>query len=80
MGGCYTNGVASGQAGDANTGYSSCSHHGTSTANVVGNPATAPATFRANYGGGTTGSPTTYEPTVREATAGGTLVTRPLKY
>ena len=79
MGGCYTNGAA-----DTNPGFSSCSHHGTSTAAFT--PGARPtvsgatATFRATYGGGTTGSPTTFEPTVREATAGGTLVTRPLKY
>ena len=80
MGGCYTNGGVTGSGVDSNDGYSSCSHHGTSTAASVGNLATKPANFRTTYGGGTTGSPTTYEPTVREATAGGTLVTRPLKY
>jgi hypothetical protein len=81
MGGCYTNGVESGLVGDANTGFSSCSHHGTSTAAAPpAVPGTKSANFRATYGGGTTGNPTTFEPTVREATAGGTLVTRPLKY
>jgi hypothetical protein len=87
MGGCYTNGGATGSGVDSNDGYSSCSHHGTSTTPVQGTFAAtkttstgATANFRANYGGGTTGSPTAFEPTVREATAGGTLVTRPLKY
>lgn len=50
---------------DSNPGFSACSHHGTSTT---------------TYGGGTTGTPTAAEPTVREATAGNALVTRPLKY
>jgi hypothetical protein len=81
MGGCYTNGSAAGGTNDPNpAGYSSCSHHGTSTNTSVGNLATKPANFRDTYGGGTTGNPTTFEPTVREATAGGVLVTRPLKY
>jgi len=86
MGGCYTNGAASGAAGDANTGFSSCSHHGTSTASsgVTADGGTTRAGvvthFRTTYGGGTSNSPTTYEPTVREATAGGALVTRPLQY
>jgi hypothetical protein len=70
MGGCYTNGTA-----DTNPGYSACSHHGTSTAQVV-----LPDKTKVTYGGGTTGSPTAAEPTVREATAGNALVTRPLKY
>jgi hypothetical protein len=83
MGGCYTNGSGSGQGNDSNDGYSSCSHHGTGNATTkpsVANLATKPASFKDTYGGGTTGNPTTYEPTVREATAGGTLVTRPLRY
>jgi hypothetical protein len=94
MGGCYTNGGTGGVGSDLNnTGgvtYGVCNHHGTSTAAPSGvttgynTPKTTAtgntATFRTSYGGGTTGSPTTYEPTVREATAGGTLVTRPLKY
>jgi hypothetical protein len=80
MGGCYTNGAVLGSNQDQNPGYSACNHHGTSSAAPVGNLATKPATFRTTYGGGTTGNPTTFEPTIREATAGGTLVTRPLKY
>jgi hypothetical protein len=85
IGGCYTNGAA-----DLNTSggvtYGSCSHHGTSTASsgqtVAGGTTVngVAITLRASYGGGTTSSTTTYEPTVREATAGGALVTRPLKY
>ena len=77
MGGCYTNSAT----GDTNAGYSTCSHHGTSTAQtsatVLANPAVK---FRKTYGGGTTSTPTASEPTVREATAGSALVTRPLKY
>jgi len=70
LGGCYTNGAAT-ATGDQNPGYSSCNHHGTSTVAI--------------YGGGTstnanTSTSTTWEPTVREATAGNALVTRPLKY
>jgi hypothetical protein len=93
IGGCYTNGGTGAAGSDLNNKggvtYGVCNHHGTSTAapvgaTSVGVPKTtvsgAIANFRATYGGGTTGSPTTYEPTVREATAGGTLVTRPLKY
>jgi Cytochrome c554 and c-prime len=76
MGGCYTGTAFNGT--DPNTGFSACQHHGTSTAKSVGG--TVPATFRTTYGGGTTATPTAAEPTVREATAGGTLVTRPLKY
>ena len=94
MGGCYTSGAA-----DLNPGYSTCNHHGTSTAVTAttfvatgtnpkdGSPmmtkttvSGSTANFRASMNGGTTSSPTTYEPTVREATAGGALVTRPLKY
>jgi hypothetical protein len=87
MGGCYTSSAVGG--GDENPGFSSCSHHGTSTAQPVSASSVgvtkttvsgSPANFRQSYGGGTAGSPTTYEPTVREATAGGTLVTRPLQY
>jgi hypothetical protein len=84
MGGCYTNGGTGAAGSDLNNAggvtYGVCNHHGTSTATSVGNPATKPATFRTTYGGGTTGNPTTFEPTVREATSGGSLVTRPLKY
>jgi hypothetical protein len=72
MGGCYTNSAA-----DANNGFSSCAHHGTST--TVSGGLTAIG-WPAGKGGGTTSTPTASEPTVREATAGGTLVTRPLKY
>ncbi|GFE61982.1 hypothetical protein [Geobacter sp. AOG2] len=82
IGGCYTNSDT-----DTNPGYSTCSHHGTSSAaqsnyNPAGTVTQSGATayFRTTYGGGTTGNPTTYEPTVREATSGSTLVTRPLKY
>jgi hypothetical protein len=82
IGGCYTNGGST-QAGDLNNAggvtYGVCNHHGTSTA-ASANPAGRPASFRATYGGGSTGNPTTFEPTIREATSGGTLVTRPLKY
>jgi hypothetical protein len=89
MGGCYTNGGTGGPGSDLNNSggvtYGVCNHHGTSTAASVGNLATLGSNpknshFRTTYGGGTTGNPTTFEPTVREATAGGTLVTRPLKY
>jgi len=70
LGGCYTNGAAT-ATGDQNPGYSACNHHGTSTI--------------ATYGGGTstnsnTSTSLTWEPTVREATAGNALVTRPIKY
>ena len=83
MGGCYTNGTA-----DLNVAggvaYSACNHHGTSTATQLppdpSTPRPTSANFRHDYNGGTAGNPTTNEPTVREATAGGTLVTRPLKY
>jgi hypothetical protein len=83
MGGCYTNGGVGAAGSDLNNSggvtYGVCNHHGTSTAASAA-AAGRPASFRTTYGGGTTGNPTTYEPTVREATAGGTLVTRPLKY
>jgi hypothetical protein len=72
MGGCYTNSAA-----DANNGFSSCAHHGTST--TVSGGLTAIG-WPAGKGGGTASSPTAAEPTVREATAGGVLVTRPLNY
>ena len=73
MGGCYTNAAA-----DANNGFSSCAHHGTSTAQTTAGMQAAGG--RATYGGGTAATPTAVEPTVREATAGNSLVTRPLKY
>jgi hypothetical protein len=77
MGGCYTNGTSA--SGDLNpAGFSACNHHGTSTAQTTAGGQAAG--FRTTYGGGTTATPTAAEPTVREATAGGTLVTRPLKY
>jgi hypothetical protein len=76
MGGCYTNSALTGS--DPNTGYGACSHHGTSTAQTTADGQAAG--FRTTYGGGTASTPTASEPTVREATAGGTLVTRPLKY
>jgi hypothetical protein len=77
MGGCYTNGTST--AGDINpAGFSACNHHGTSTSQTTAGGQAAG--FRTTYGGGTTSTPTASEPTVREATAGGTLVTRPLKY
>jgi hypothetical protein len=79
--------LSAGQNGQA---FSTCNHHGTTTVASVGTlsqlqsqggaAGAKTANFRTTYGGGTTGNPTTYEPTVREATAGGTLVTRPLKY
>jgi hypothetical protein len=85
MGGCYTNGNGTDlNQVPATTGviYGSCNHHGTSTAvsSTTITAGTKNENFRATYGGGTTGNPTTYEPTVREATAGGVLITRPLKY
>ena len=74
MGGCYTNSAT----GDTNPGYSTCSHHGTSTAQTTAGLQAAGG--RATYGGGTSSTPTASEPTVREATAGGALVTRPPMY
>ena len=81
MGGCYTNNTTT-----ENAGYSACNHHGTSTGITGGSQAALdrlrvvmPAA-RSTYGGGTTSTPTASEPTVREATAGNALVTRPLKY
>jgi hypothetical protein len=77
MGGCYTNGASS----DTNPGFSTCSHHGTSTTTSGGRgPGSAHPEMRASYGGGTASSPTAAEPTVRESSAGNVLVTRPLKY
>ena len=73
MGGCYTN-----SATDANNGFSSCAHHGTSTAQTTAGLQAAGG--RATYGGGSASTPTAAEPTVREATAGNSLLTRPLKY
>jgi hypothetical protein len=76
-GGCYTNSAS----GDTNPGYSACSHHGTTPA-PVGSP-TAPGASGPVLGGGTAKAPFTdpaAEYTVREATAGNALVTRPLKY
>jgi hypothetical protein len=91
MGGCYTNSANpatnSNYDADPNPGqngqaFSTCNHHGTSIAKsqTTINPTGKAANFRTTYGGGTTANPTAFEPTVREATAGGTLVTRPLKY
>jgi len=82
MGGCYTNGSTS----DTNPGYSACSHHGTNAAvpiygggtTQVGNG--SGTTSQGVLPGDTSATKTTWEPTVREATAGNALVTRPLKY
>jgi Cytochrome c7 and related cytochrome c len=76
MGGCYTNSSLTGA--DSNPGFGACNHHGTSTAQTTAGGQAAG--FRTSYGGGTTATPTATEPTVREATAGNALVTRPLKY
>jgi hypothetical protein len=75
MGGCYTNG--NNASGDTNGSFSGCSHHGTSA--TVSGGLTAIG-WPAGEGGGTASQPTAAEPTVREATAGNVLVTRPLKY
>jgi hypothetical protein len=76
MGGCYTNGAV-----DTNPGYSSCNHHGTSTTPVYGGGTTGVGNGDGTNGAGDTSKTSaTWEPTVREATAGNALVTRPLKY
>jgi hypothetical protein len=80
MGGCYTNGGTGSQDRNISDGiaYGACNHHGTSTAQTTAGGQAAG--FRTTYGGGTAATPTASEPTVREATAGNALVTRPLKY